>query len=240
MPDAGSAPNAAITALSNRRLRWLVCTDSTWCPGRANCGRDPGVSEQLLSGRHPEPLDDAILKHEHPAIAEYEKVDEIPFDFNRKRPSVVACRRCEQFLITKGEAESVFAVCETLIVDRAPQPFDGSRRALAAETFQKLGADGYRTLGVAVRKVRSFAAASTGYITTVIARPTPGYLRCKGSNRRHNRCRGRRCRTSFPTSVPARDPRAGTKSRRTRSADTPCTSRGGCASGTRVDSRNKG
>ena len=38
------------------------------------------------------PLDDAILKHEHPAIAEYEKVDEIPFDFIRKRLSVVARR----------------------------------------------------------------------------------------------------------------------------------------------------
>jgi Mg2+-importing ATPase len=99
------------------------------------------------------PLDDAILKHEHPAIAEYEKVDEIPFDFNRKRLSVVACRRGEQLLITKGEAESVFAVCETVIVDGTPQPFDESRRALAAETFQKLSADGYRTLGVAVRKV---------------------------------------------------------------------------------------
>jgi P-type Mg2+ transporter len=99
------------------------------------------------------PLDDAILKHEHPTIAEYEKVDEIPFDFNRKRLSVVACRRGEQLLITKGEAESVFAVCETVIVDGTPQPFDESRRALAAETFQKLSADGYRTLGVAVRKV---------------------------------------------------------------------------------------
>ena len=99
------------------------------------------------------PLDDAILKHEHPAIAEYEKVDEIPFDFNRKRLSVVACRRGEQLLITKGEAESVFAICETVIVDGTPQPFDESRRAQAAETFQKLSADGFRTLGVAVRKV---------------------------------------------------------------------------------------
>jgi Mg2+-importing ATPase len=99
------------------------------------------------------PLDDAILKHEHPAIAEYEKVDEIPFDFNRKRLSVVACRSGEHLLITKGEAESVFAVCGTVIVDGAPQPFDESRRARAAETFQKLSADGYRTLGVAVRKV---------------------------------------------------------------------------------------
>jgi Mg2+-importing ATPase len=99
------------------------------------------------------PLDDAILKHEHPAIAEYEKVDEIPFDFNRKRLSVVARRGGESFLITKGEAESVFGVCGTVIVDGAPQPFDENRRAEALETFRKLSADGYRTLGVAVRKV---------------------------------------------------------------------------------------
>ena len=70
------------------------------------------------------PLDDAILKHEHPAIAEYEKVDEIPFDFNRKRLSVVVRRGGEHLLITKGEAESVFAVCGSVIIDGDPQPFD--------------------------------------------------------------------------------------------------------------------
>jgi len=35
------------------------------------------------------PLDTAILKHQRPLIVEYEKLDEIPFDFNRKRLSVV-------------------------------------------------------------------------------------------------------------------------------------------------------
>ena len=40
-----------------------------------------------------------------------------------------------------------------MTIDGAPQPFDESRRAQAAETFQKLSADGYRALGVAVRKV---------------------------------------------------------------------------------------
>jgi len=92
------------------------------------------------------PLDDAILKHERPAIVEYEKVDEIPFDFNRKRLSVVVRRGGECLLITKGEAESVFAICGSVTIDGAPQPFDESRRTLAAETFQKLSADGFRVL----------------------------------------------------------------------------------------------
>ena len=99
------------------------------------------------------PLDDAILKYAHPAITEYEKVDEIPFDFNRKRLSVVVRHGGEHLLITKGEAESVFAICATVAIDGAPQPFDESRRAQATETLKKLSADGYRALGVAFRKV---------------------------------------------------------------------------------------
>jgi Mg2+-importing ATPase len=99
------------------------------------------------------PLDDAILKHDHPGVAEFAKVDEIPFDFNRKRLSVVVRRGGEDLLITKGEEESVLAVCGTVMIDGAPQPLDESRRAEAAETFKKLSADGFRVLGVAFRKV---------------------------------------------------------------------------------------
>ncbi len=99
------------------------------------------------------PLDAAILKHEPPSIVEYEKVDEIPFDFTRKRLSVVVRHGDAHLLITKGEVESIFSICRTVQVDGAPQPFDDSRRALAEATFQKLSADGFRTLGVAVLKV---------------------------------------------------------------------------------------
>lgn len=99
------------------------------------------------------PLDDAVLKHEHPTISEYDKVDEIPFDFNRKRLSVVVQRGEDRLLITKGEAESVFAICQAVNISGADQPFDEAQRAIAAETFKKLSADGYRVLGVAVRKV---------------------------------------------------------------------------------------
>jgi Mg2+-importing ATPase len=99
------------------------------------------------------PLDDAILKHEHPSIAGYEKVDEIPFDFNRKRLSVVVRHGDDYLLVTKGEAESVFAICETVTIDGVPQSFDDSRLAEAERTLKKLGADGYRALGVAVLNV---------------------------------------------------------------------------------------
>ncbi len=99
------------------------------------------------------PLDDAVLKHERPKIVEYQKLDEIPFDFNRKRLSVVVRNGDECLLVTKGEAESIFSICKSVTVDGSPQPFDESRRTQAADKFQKLSAGGFRALGVAVRKV---------------------------------------------------------------------------------------
>ena len=104
------------------------------------------------------PLDDAILKHDRPAIVDYAKVDEIPFDFNRKRLSVVARRGDELLLIAKGEAESVFGVCTAVTIDGVAQPFDEGRRTQAAATFQKLSADGFRVLGVAMRIVAKQSA----------------------------------------------------------------------------------
>ena len=99
------------------------------------------------------PLDDAVLKHERPRIVEYRKLDEIPFDFNRKRLSVVVQHGDECLLVTKGEAESIFSVCQTVSVNGSPQPFDENQRTQAADTFQKLSAGGFRVLGVAVAKV---------------------------------------------------------------------------------------
>jgi Mg2+-importing ATPase len=107
------------------------------------------------------PMDDAVLKHERPAIVEYEKVDEIPFDFNRKRLSVVVRRGGDLLLVTKGEAENVLAICRSVTIDGSPQPFDEQRRAQAEETYKKLSADGYRTLGVAVAKVAKQDAYTT-------------------------------------------------------------------------------
>lgn len=99
------------------------------------------------------PLDDAILKHDHPAITEYNKLDEIPFDFNRKRLSVVVQHGNDSLIVTKGEVESVFAVCKSVNIDGVDQPFDEKSKSEAEDTFKKLSADGYRTIGVAIKSV---------------------------------------------------------------------------------------
>ena len=56
------------------------------------------------------PLETAILEHPAPAEpADYEKRDELPFDFERRRLSVVVERQSGRFLITKGAPEGILA-----------------------------------------------------------------------------------------------------------------------------------
>jgi Mg2+-importing ATPase len=103
------------------------------------------------------PMDEAILRHEHPAVARYRRVDEIPFDFQRRRVSVVVEDGAERLLITKGAPESVLPACGQVETDGAARPLDATARAEADALFQKLSADGYRVLAVAYRPVESQA-----------------------------------------------------------------------------------
>ncbi|HEY3418180.1 MAG TPA: HAD-IC family P-type ATPase, partial [Armatimonadota bacterium] len=99
------------------------------------------------------PLDDAILRHPHPDIHEFTKIDEIPFDFERRRLSVVTERAGIRTLITKGAAEDVFQVCSTVDLGGQVRPFDEELRKTAETTYRKLSDDGFRVLGVAVKTV---------------------------------------------------------------------------------------
>src|SRR5664279_1261718 len=59
------------------------------------------------------PLDEAILKHSEIKTDLYRKIDEIPFDFVRKRLSVVIEDKGKSLLITKGAPEEITKVCTT-------------------------------------------------------------------------------------------------------------------------------
>jgi P-type Mg2+ transporter len=99
------------------------------------------------------PMDDAILRHEHPAVARYARVDEIPFDFQRRRVSVVVEDEGDRLLITKGAPESVLPACAQVERDGKAAPLDAAAREAAERLFHRLSADGYRALAVAYRRV---------------------------------------------------------------------------------------
>jgi Mg2+-importing ATPase len=99
------------------------------------------------------PLDEAIVRHEHPAIESYLKRDEIPFDFQRRRSSVVVSGEGRTLLVVKGAPESVVPLCTRYEQDGEVAPLDPDKLALANRTFGELSSDGYRVLAIAFREI---------------------------------------------------------------------------------------
>ena len=99
------------------------------------------------------PLDDAILGHARPNVDEYRKIDEMPFDFERRRASVVVEKNGERMLICKGAPESIFAVCSGYKIDSQSLPFDNAAQIIVNQTFRNFSEKGLRVLAVAYKTV---------------------------------------------------------------------------------------
>ena len=99
------------------------------------------------------PLDDAVLKHEEINTDQYQKIDEIPFDFLRKRLSVVVKQNQETILITKGAPEEVVKLVSQYEIGGEPRELTVDGRKLIDKEYRELSNQGFRVLGVASRKV---------------------------------------------------------------------------------------
>ena len=111
-------------------------------------------------------LDDAIVQHaqrpEHAALkADYVKVDEIPFDFQRRRMSVVLARPDgSQLIITKGAVEEIFTVCDHYVLGASGGVLDPKHFEDAKAEMERLNGQGFRVVAVAFREM---AAAQARY-----------------------------------------------------------------------------
>jgi Mg2+-importing ATPase len=99
------------------------------------------------------PLDEAILSKANLDVNGVTKVDEIPYDFVRKRLSVIVQEGGSDSLVTKGALENVLAVCTQAQVDGRVVPLDASLQVKVRERYASWSAEGYRVLGVAVRPI---------------------------------------------------------------------------------------
>ncbi|HEX4337219.1 MAG TPA: magnesium-translocating P-type ATPase [Polyangiaceae bacterium] len=108
------------------------------------------------------PLDVAILEQgQTDGATDYGKVDEIPFDFERRRLSIVVERSGERCLVTKGAPEGILECATTyLTAAGASLPLEKDALARSDDTHRALAARGFRVLAVATRKVVEKAAYS--------------------------------------------------------------------------------
>ena len=101
------------------------------------------------------PLDAALLAAPGPAPSAARKVDEIPFDFERRRLSVVVEQGEQRRLIMKGAPESVLPLCtaECFEDGAVARPFDSADLCRAESLYRQLSEQGLRVLAVAWRDV---------------------------------------------------------------------------------------
>jgi len=103
------------------------------------------------------PLDDAVLNAAPQPPGDWTKCDEIPFDFDRRRLSIVVRKAGDEngpwFLITKGAPETIVTLSTNCEVDGRAVPFDAELRKTCEASFQELAAKGFRVLAVAWRNV---------------------------------------------------------------------------------------
>jgi Mg2+-importing ATPase len=99
------------------------------------------------------PLDEAILAHAQPDVTGVSKVDEIPYDFVRKRLSVVVQEGQQCTLVTKGALETMLAACSQVRDDEHVLPLDEAQHAAILRRYEEWSGQGLRVLGVATKSV---------------------------------------------------------------------------------------
>ena len=99
------------------------------------------------------PIDEAIRTHRQFDLAAYTKVDEIPYDFIRKRLTVLVSHGDTHLMLTKGALDNVLAACASAdTVGGTTVAIDTARGRIQGQ-FAAFSAEGFRTLGVAYRDV---------------------------------------------------------------------------------------
>ena len=99
------------------------------------------------------PLDEAILQHRSFDASAWTKIDEVPFDFERRRVSVLIERAGTRELVVKGAPDDILGLCTLCEDGEAQQPFDERASAQAGATCQALEDEGFRVLAIAWRVV---------------------------------------------------------------------------------------
>jgi Mg2+-importing ATPase len=94
------------------------------------------------------PLDDAILRYKHIDVRGFDKIDEVPFDFIRRRVSVVVGHEDKRLMISKGAPEEIARVCTQFEVENEISDLTVEKEKKIEENYRKLSSQGFRVLGV--------------------------------------------------------------------------------------------
>jgi Mg2+-importing ATPase len=102
------------------------------------------------------PIDEAIRTHGQFDLTGYQKVDEVPYDFLRKRLSILVSKDGAHLMITKGALSNVLDLCSSVELPGGCRDIDDLRAGIERQ-FKSLGNDGFRVLGLAYKDLGQVA-----------------------------------------------------------------------------------
>jgi Mg2+-importing ATPase len=108
-------------------------------------------------------LDRAVIGYADLDASGCRRVDELPFDFSRRRMSVVVEYEGDNVLICKGAVEEIYSCCSQYQIGEEVYPLIDMIRVDLFKEVEKLNREGFRVLGIAYREFprekSSFSAA---------------------------------------------------------------------------------
>ncbi|WP_341738604.1 magnesium-translocating P-type ATPase [Microcoleus sp. CAWBG640] len=97
------------------------------------------------------PIDKAIREYKTFDISGYQKLDEVAYDFNRKRLSILFKKDSRNLIVTKGALKNILDVCSTVETAEGKTIDIADGRQKLHQQAEDLGSKGFRALGVAYR-----------------------------------------------------------------------------------------
>ena len=101
------------------------------------------------------PIDEAIRKHRPLDLSGFKKLDEVPYDFIRKRLSILISKGDTHLMVTKGALSNVLAACSSVEIAEGKIVDIGTVEEQIQRQFEEFSRKGFRTLGVAYKDVGS-------------------------------------------------------------------------------------
>jgi P-type Mg2+ transporter len=99
------------------------------------------------------PIDEAIRTHRQFDLTGYGKADEIPYDFLRKRLSILVSHADTHLMVTKGALRNVLAVCSQVETGNGTFVDIAGMRDSIQKHFEEFSKQGCRTLGVSYKSI---------------------------------------------------------------------------------------
>ncbi|KCZ72517.1 magnesium-translocating P-type ATPase [Candidatus Methanoperedens nitroreducens] len=109
------------------------------------------------------PIDKAIRAHRTFDLSAYRKLDEVPYDFIRKRLSILVSKEDTHIMVTKGALHNVLVLCTSAEISRGIIVDIDVAREQILQRFERLSGEGFRVLGIAYRDIGSISIITKDY-----------------------------------------------------------------------------